>query len=101
VYTHDVIDACIMEAQMNQMTLRHIPAPVEKRLRLHARQAGQSLNKAAVQLLARALGLEQPVHSRRRRDLSRVAGTMSEEQVREFEKNTQAFESIDREMWAQ
>ena len=86
---------------MSQLTLRKIPAPVDKRLRLHARQAGQSLNKAAVQLLSRALGLEQPEHSRRKRDLSRFAGVMSEEQVREFEKNTQAFESIDREMWAQ
>jgi len=84
---------------MNQMTLRHIPAPVEERLRLHARQAGQSLNKSAVQLLARALGLEPPSRARRKRDLSRFAGTMTEAQAREFEENTRAFETIDSEMW--
>jgi len=90
-----------MEARMNQLTLRHIPAPVEHRLRVQARKSGQSLNKTAISLLAKAVGLQGNEGSKRKRDLSRFAGTMSSDEVAEFERNTRQFEAIDDEVWEQ
>ena len=55
---------------MKQLTLRKIPARVEKQLRVHARRNGLSLNKTAVSLLSRALGVEEPGRSKHKRDLS-------------------------------
>lgn len=84
---------------MTQLTLRKIPVAVSRRLRQCARQDGQSLNRTAIVLLTRALGLEQPPPTKRKRDLSRFVGTLSAEQEREFQANTKAFEAIDKELW--
>ena len=82
---------------MNQLTLRQIPDAVERRLRELARREGKSLNKTVVSLLAAGLGLEKP--SRRRRDLSGIAGAWSEAEAAEFDRNTAVFDRIDEELW--
>jgi hypothetical protein len=88
-----------MEAYMSQITLRQIPAHLERQLRLQARKNGRSLNKTAVSLISKGLGLEEPVKVVRKRDLSRFSGTMSIAEVKEFEANTRDFSNIDREIW--
>ena len=62
---------------MIQYTLRHIPADVDRALRRAAREAGQSLNQMAVEILQRALGGGDGPH--RRRDLSDLTGTWEED----------------------
>jgi hypothetical protein len=88
-----------MEAYMKQLTLRMIPARVEKQLRFHARKNGLSLNKSAIALLSRSLGAEEPAVAERKRDLSFFLGTLNMKELEEFEANTADFSKIDREMW--
>ena len=84
---------------MKQLTLRKIPARVEKQLRVHARKNGLSLNKTAVSLLSLALGVEEPCRSEHKRDLSSFLGTLNVKDLKEFETNTSDFAKVDREMW--
>jgi hypothetical protein len=82
---------------MNQLTLRHIPKPVEKRLRDIAAETGQSINKTVISLIEKALGVSRKPE--KRRDLSEFVGAWTKEQADEFEKNTRIFEQIDPEVW--
>lgn len=84
---------------MNQLTLRQIPGPVERKLRAEARKKGKSINKTAVEMLAKALGVGPREEQRKKRDIRPVFQKWSPKQQREFEKNTRAFEEIDPEMW--
>ena len=83
---------------MNQLTIRQIPQPVEQRLRSMAKRNHSSINKTAVAALSAGVGLPEG-GSRRKRDLSGLAGTWTEEQAREFTENTKVFERIDPEVW--
>ena len=85
---------------MSQITLRQIPAHLERQLRLQARKSGRSLNKTVLDLMSRGLGIDEPVKNERKRDLSRFAGTLTEAEVRKFESNTRAFSDIDPDLWA-
>ncbi len=81
-----------------QMTLRHVPDEVGKCLRVRARKAGRSLNRAAIELLEQALGIR--ATDARKRDLSRFAGQWNREECRAFERATRVFEQIDAEVWS-
>ncbi len=81
-----------------QMTLRHIPDPVEKGLRSKARKDGNSINRTAVELLQQALGMS--VAQTKKRDLSRFAGQWDKKECHAFEKNTTMFGHIDAEVWS-
>lgn len=86
---------------MNTFTLRQIPLPVERRLRQLARESRKSLNKTAVELLAKAVGIS-PVEKkimRKHRNVKSALRPWSDDEYREFERNTRIFESIDKEMW--
>ncbi|MEI6148065.1 MAG: Arc family DNA-binding protein [bacterium] len=80
-----------------QMTLRHIPDEVGKSLRMRAKKAGRSMNRAAIELLEEALGIR--AQNAKKRDLSRFAGQWDTEECRTFERNTRVFEQIDSEVW--
>lgn len=82
---------------MSTITLRQIPAAVERQLRTLARQKGTSLNKTIIGLLARAMGMADGTP--KARELSDLAGTWSQEEAREFKENTRAFEQIDESIW--
>ena len=84
---------------MNQFSLRRVPLEVERRLRAVAQENGESLNAAINRILAESLGVV-PEESRKR-DLSDLAGTWSEEEAVEFERATEHFGQIDHEMWKQ
>jgi hypothetical protein len=90
-----------MESQMNTFTLRQIPIPVERRLRQLARESRKSLNKTAIELLAKAVGIG-PVEKKlmkKHRDVKSALRLWSHDEYQEFERNTKIFESIDKEMW--
>jgi len=86
---------------MNTFTLRQIPLPVEQRLRKLSRDAHKSLNKTTIELLSKAVGIE-PVDkksSRKHRDVKSVLRPWSDEEYKDFTRNTKAFETIDKDMW--
>ena len=83
---------------MRQITVRSIPEELLREIREHARREGVSMNQAVVRLLKRATGLE-VAGDRKRRDLSRIAGTWTSEQAAEFDRVVEGFEALDEEMW--
>ncbi len=82
---------------MSQITIRKIPENIERQIRTLAQKNQCSLNQTVIKLLGKALGTEE--HGKRKRDLSRLAGTWDKVQTEEFEKNTKIFEQIDEEVW--
>jgi plasmid stability protein len=82
---------------MNQLTLRHLPKNTESLLRTAAKKSGKSLNKTAIDLLNKSLGLSDS--SRKKRSFAGCSGTWSKEEVDEFNCNTKVFETIDPDMW--
>ncbi|KPK01605.1 MAG: hypothetical protein AMS20_13260 [Gemmatimonas sp. SG8_28] len=87
--------ACAYIAGM-QYTLRGIPPAVDRALRERARMDGISLNQAAVEALARAVGLgDQPV---RYRSLDAVRGTWHDDP--ESDRAIAQQHRIDESLWS-
>lgn len=83
---------------MRHLTIREIPADLARALEREKKRRGLSLNQTLKDLLRRALGLERgsaPPDN----GLGRFAGTWSEAELEEFERNTRLFESVDPELW--
>jgi len=83
---------------IKQMTLRRIPDSLEKALRNRAKESGLSLNKVSIELLEQALGVDS--RKNKKRDLSEFSGMWTQDDLKEFEQNTQGFNSIDPEIWS-
>ena len=79
-----------------QTTVRGIPEDLEHQLRERARWSGESLNRTLIRLLREAVGLNP---TRKKRDLSALAGTWSHEEADEFDREVRQFEEIDDELW--
>jgi plasmid stability protein len=77
------------------LTVRNVPPELSTALDAHRRRRGTSLNQTVLDLLSQALA----VRRQRSNGLARFAGTWSEEEFREFEDATRAFEEIDHELW--
>ena len=82
---------------MNQFSLRRVPPEVERRLRAVAQENSESVNAAINRILAESLGVV-PEGSRKR-DLSDLAGSWSEDEAAEFDRATEQFGRIDEKMW--
>ena len=82
---------------MSQITLRDIPQELDHCLRELAPVQNKSLSATIIQILMESLHLGDGKD--RKRDLSDLAGTWSDEEATEFEANTRVFEQIDDEMW--
>lgn len=82
---------------MNQITLRDIPSDIENFIRNIAQKKRQSINKTILEFLRKGLGI--PEQGKKRRDLSSLAGTWTEQDLVEFKESTKIFEDIDDEMW--
>ena len=78
-----------------QYTIRGIPAAVDNALRERARQAGKSLNEAAVDALSEGSGMTGA--PRKRRDLGDVAGTWKSEKA--VEEALAAQDRLDKDLW--
>jgi len=78
-----------------QYTLRGIPRRVDQALRRKAREEGSSLNQAAIQAIARSLGLaeEKPVYH----DLDDLAGTWVEDPA--FDEAIREMDTVDADLW--
>ena len=56
----------------------------------------RALNRTLIRLLREAVGLNP---TRKKRDLSALAGTWSHEEADEFDREVRQFEEIDDELW--
>lgn len=82
---------------MSQITIREIPPALENQLRILAKAEKTSLNKTIQSLLMKALGLTPD--SKKKRDLSDLAGSWSVAEGEDFDHAMEEFDSIDREVW--
>ena len=80
------------------LTIRGLDPETAKVLKRRAAQEGLSLNSFVLKAIRQSLGFDK---ERRRvySDLDHLAGTWTEKEFREFEKNTSAFEVIDETLW--
>lgn len=78
-----------------QYTIRNVPETLDEALRRAARQQGKSLNKVAIEALARGAGVTGECS--RQRDLSDIAGTWRKDPA--FDSALAAQDTIDEEMW--
>jgi len=78
-----------------QYTLRQVPARVDRSLRQKSKQSGQSLNEAAIEALAKGLGLAE--ERMRFHDLDPLAGTWEEDPA--FDAAIEAQDQIERRLW--
>ena len=86
---------------MTQLTLRGFDKELERRLRETARRQGVSLNRAALHLLRKGAGLDEPASQTNvvGDALDHLAGTWSDAEAHEFQRAVDVFEVADRELW--
>ena len=82
---------------MRNLTVRNVPADLAERLQEEKRRRGRSLNQTVLDLLSRALGLENG--RPRSNGLRAHAGTWSAEEHEEFERAIADQDEIDQELW--
>lgn len=87
---------------MKQLSLRGFDPLLEKQIRAIARSRGISLNKAALFLMRKGAGFDNPQvktnvvgHS-----LDHLIGKWPEEAEEDFLRSIQAFERIDQDLWS-
>ena len=78
-----------------QYTIRQVPAPLDRSLREKSKQAGQSLNEAAIEAMSRGLGLAEAPP--RYHDLDVLAGTWQEDAA--FDAAITAQDQVDPRLW--
>ncbi len=86
---------------MKQITLRGIPAEVEKMIRREAEREGLSLNKAFISFLERTTGTKKKAQKRNslHRDLDHLCGIWTRKEAEEFLKNVELQRTIDEDLW--
>ncbi len=82
---------------MSQITIRNMKPVVENTIRQMAEDEHVSLNEVCNKLLEKALGYGGD--AKKKRDLSSLAGTWSQEDYHIFEKNQKIFSTVDDEVW--
>ena len=84
---------------MATMTLRGIDEKMAEALKERAQKEGTSINAVTLRLIRESLGLDKRKRNVIYNDLDHLAGTWSQEEVAEFERNTAVFEKVDEEIW--
>lgn len=84
---------------MKTITLRNIDPELEKALTEKAELESISLNSVVLRVLQEAFGLRKRPRRERNPQLEELAGSWSEEDQAEFEKNTVAFNKVDEVLW--
>jgi len=86
--------------QPDQITLRGLDPRLRRELQAIARRHGISLNKAALQLLAKGADLDQGKDANRIGDsLDAWIGTWTRKQADDLLESIQGCEQIDQELW--
>lgn len=82
---------------MATMSIRGLDDQALARLKGQAEQEGSSLNSLVLRLLQGTA--VQPSTLKKFDDLDALAGTWSDEEAQEFERNTAAFAEVDPALW--
>jgi len=90
-----------MAPHTGQLTVRGLDPRVMAEIQRVARAKGISLNKAALSVLRRGAGLEEPVANERLigSALDRFVGTWTASQAREFSRGMRSLEQVDEDFW--
>jgi len=84
---------------MATMTIRGIDDEVAKLLKERAKTEGISVNALLLKMVKESLGIEKRRRIKIYHDLDHLAGTWSEKDLKEFQKNVEDLERIDEEIW--
>jgi hypothetical protein len=85
---------------LEQLTVRGFDQELERRLRNLAREEGISLSRAALRLLRRGAGIEEPASTDRvGTELDEFIGDWSHEEERAFLRAVEATETVDSDLW--
>jgi hypothetical protein len=84
---------------MATMTLRGIDEKTAEAPKERAQKEGTSVNAVTLRLIRESLGLDKRKRNVIFDDLDHLAGTWSQEEAAEFERNTAVFEKVDEEIW--
>lgn len=84
-----------MKRTFRQYTLRSVPADLDRALRARAKAAGVSLNQAALDALARGVGLVR--ETRQHSDLDWIIGSWVEDP--EFDRALADQDEVDEGLW--
>jgi plasmid stability protein len=85
--------------RMKAITLRNLPASLDRTIRQRAKKKGVSINKVVISLLQDHLGESEMGPVRRYHDLDGLAGSWSKQKAEAFEKTLAQQRAIDPEMW--
>ena len=90
-----------MSSHNSQLTVRGLNPRLFAELQRVAREKGISLNKAALGVLTRGAGLEEPQENVRLigKALDRFVGTWTAAQARTFSRSTRSLEQVDEDLW--
>ncbi len=84
---------------MKAVTLRNIPAAIQRAIRAKARQKRISVNKAVIELLQERVGVLEDHKNIIHSDLDSLAGSWSSQEGKAFEKAVGAARRIDADLW--
>jgi hypothetical protein len=84
---------------MRAITLRNIPAAIQKAIQKKAAQKQISVNKAVLELLQERVGILEGRKKSEHHDLDDLAGAWSAREARAFEKRIEVARRIDPSLW--
>ena len=85
---------------MATMTIRGIDDEVAVLLKERAKNEGISINGLILKMVKESLGIEKKKRMKIYLDIDHpLAGTWSEKDLKEFQKNVEDMEKIDKEIW--
>jgi len=86
---------------LKQITLRGIPADVERMIKREAEDKRLSLNKAFISFLEKATGRKEKAQKRKslHHDLDHLCGIWTKREAEEFLKSVEFQRTIDEDLW--
>ena len=84
---------------MKAVTLRNLPASLDRTIRQRAKKKGVSVNKVVIGLLQDHLGEAEARPARRYHDLDSLAGSWTKQEAEAFDQTLAQQRTTDPEIW--
>jgi hypothetical protein len=84
---------------MKTITIRGIEPGLDRVIKSRAKQNNLSVNQWILQALKKVTGMGKELVFKKYHDLDALAGGWSKDEAKAFQKNTQIFEKIDKDVW--